>query len=110
VLRVQKTLEDVNIKLDSALTDVMGKSGRGMIEALIAGETNPAKPASLADRRVKGRLRNCEALRGRVTKHHRFLLRRHLNQIDALGAAMATIDTQMEPRATLAPEHAFLEF
>jgi hypothetical protein len=43
VLRVQKTLEDANIKLDSALTDVMGKSGRAMIEALIAGETNPAK-------------------------------------------------------------------
>jgi hypothetical protein len=53
VLRVQKTLEDANIKLDSALTDVMGKSGRAMIEALIAGETNPAKLASLADRRVK---------------------------------------------------------
>src|SRR6516164_6983071 len=43
VLRVQKTLEDANIKLDSVLTDLMGKSGRAMIEALIAGETNPAK-------------------------------------------------------------------
>ena len=42
-LRVQKTLEDANIKLDSVLTDLMGKSGRAMIEALIAGETNPAK-------------------------------------------------------------------
>jgi transposase len=97
VLRVQKTLEDANIKLDSALTDVMGKSGRAMIEALIAGETNPAKLASLADRRVKAspeKLR--EALRGRVTKHHRFLLRLHLNQIDALDAAMAMIDAQVE--------------
>jgi hypothetical protein len=54
VLRVQKTLEDANIKLDSVLSDVMGKSGRAMIEALIAGETNPTKLASLADRRVKG--------------------------------------------------------
>ena len=53
VLRVQKTLEDANIKLDSVLTDLMGKSGRAMIGALIAGETNPAKLASLADRRVK---------------------------------------------------------
>jgi len=97
VLRVQKTLEDANIKLDSVLSDVMGKSGRAMIEALIAGETNPTKLASLADRRVKGsqdELR--EALRGRVTKHHRFLLRLHLNQIDALAAAMATIDAQVE--------------
>ena len=97
VLRVQKTLEDANIKLDSVLSDLMGKSGRAMLEALIAGETNPAKLASLASRRVKAspeQLR--EALRGRVTKHHRFLLRLHLNQIDALDAAMATLDAQVE--------------
>ena len=54
VLRVQKTLEDANIKIDSVLSDLMGKSGRAMLEALIAGETNPTKLASLADRRVKG--------------------------------------------------------
>ena len=69
---------------------------------LIAGETNPAKLASLADRRVKAspeKLR--EAVRGRVTKHHRFLLRLHLNQIDALDAAMATVDAQVE--ANLGP-------
>jgi transposase len=97
VLRVQKTLEDANIKLDSVLADVIGKSGRAMIEALIAGKTNPAKLASLADRRVKAsseKLR--EALRGRVPKHPRFLLRLHLNQIDALEAAMAMIDAQVE--------------
>jgi transposase len=74
----------------------MGKSGRAMIEALIAGETNPAKLASLASRRVKAspaELR--EALRGRVTKHHRFLLRLHLDQIDALTVAMGRIDAQV---------------
>jgi transposase len=97
VLRVQKTLEDANIKLDSVLTDLMGKSGRAMLEALIAGETNPAKLAGLADRRVKASPEEFrEALRGRVTKHHRFLLRLHLNQIDALEAAMATLDAQVE--------------
>src|ERR1035438_9698261 len=102
VLRVQKTLEDANIKLDSLLSDLMGKSGRTMIEALIAGETNPAKLASLADRRVKASPEEFrEALRGRVTKHHRFLLRLHLNQIDALDAAMATLDAQVE--ANLGP-------
>src|SRR3954466_8596671 len=80
VLRVQKTLEDANIKLDSVLTDLMGKSGRAMIEALIAGEHNPATLASLADRRVKASPEEFrEALRGRATKHHRFLLRLHLN-------------------------------
>jgi transposase len=102
VLRVQKTLEDANIKLDSVLTDLMGKSGRAMLEALIAGETNPAKLGSLADRRVRASPEELrEALRGRVTKHHRFLLRLHLNQIDALDAAMATLDAQVE--ANLGP-------
>jgi transposase len=97
VLRVQKTLEDANIKLDSLLSDLMGKSGRAMIEALIAGEANPVKLASLADRRVKASPEELrEALRGRVTKHHRFLLRLHLNQIDTLDAAMATVDAQVE--------------
>ena len=102
VLRVQKTLEDANIKLDSVLSDLMGKSGRAMIEALITGETNPAKLASLADRRVKASPEEFrEALRGRVTKHHRFLLRLHLNQIDALDAATVTVDAQVE--ANLGP-------
>jgi transposase len=95
--RVQKTLEDANIKLDSVLSSLMTKSGRAMIEALIAGETNPVKLASLADPRVKASPEELrEALRGRVTKHHRFLLRLHLNQIVALGAAMATVDVQVE--------------
>jgi transposase len=97
ILRVQKTLEDANIKLDSVLTDVMGKSGRAIIEALIAGETNPAKLASLADRRVKASQEELrEALRGRVRKQHRFLLRLHLNQIDSLATAIATIDAEVE--------------
>jgi len=95
--RVQKILEDANIKLDSVLSSLMTKSGRAMIEALIAGETNPVKLASLADPRVKASPEELrEALRGRVTKHHRFLLRLHLNQIDALGAAIATVDAQVE--------------
>jgi transposase len=102
VQRIQKTLEDTNIKLDSVITDVMGKSGRAMIEALIAGETNPAKLVQLADPRLKASTAQlCKALRGRVTKNHRFLLRLHLGQIDALDAAIAAIDRQVE--ADLAP-------
>src|ERR1700738_2566035 len=96
VLRVQKTLEDANIKLDSVLTDLMGKSGRAIIEALIAGETNPVKLAGLADRRGKASPEKFrEALLGPVPKDHLFLLRLHLNQIDALDAAMATLDAQV---------------
>src|SRR5262249_55228509 len=102
VLRIQKTLEDANIKLDSVITDIMGVSGRKMIEALIAGEEDPAKLARLADRRVKASQESLrEALRGRVTKSHRFLLRLHLGQIDALDAAIAQLDREVE--AAIAP-------
>ena len=59
ILRIQKTLEDANIKLDSVVTDVMGLSGRKMIEALIAGEKGPAKLASLADPGSRPRNRPC---------------------------------------------------
>jgi len=96
ILRIQKTLEDANIKLDSVITDIMGLSGRKMIEALIAGEKDPAKLARLADRRVKASQETLrEALRGRVTRQHRFLLRLHLDQI-AFDAAIAKIDAEVE--------------
>src|SRR5215831_3716843 len=102
ILRIQKTLEDANIKLDSVITDIIGMSGRKMIEALIAGESDPAKLANLADRRVKASQPTLrEALRGRVTAQHRFLLRLHLDQIDALDAAIARIDREVE--ASIAP-------
>ena len=97
VQRLQKTLEDANIKLDSVITDIMGLSGRRMIEALIAGESDPERLAQLAHRRIKARpevLR--EALRGRVTRHHRFLLRLHLQQVDAINAAIEQIDQEVD--------------
>lgn len=97
VQRLQKTLEEANIKLESVLSDVMGRSGRAMIQALIAGETDPAKLAALAHPKVRApqaRLR--EALRGRVKRHHRFLLDLHLQQIDALDAGIAAIDREVE--------------
>jgi transposase len=102
VQRLQKTLEDANVKLASVLTDVTGTSGRAIIEAMIAGESDPERLATLAHRRVKappGRL--AEALRGRPTAHHRFLLRLHLRQIEFLEAAVAEIDQEVE--AALAP-------
>jgi transposase len=60
ILRIQKTLEDANIKLDSVISDVIGVSGRKMIKALIAGEMDPATLARLADHRVKASQRHCE--------------------------------------------------
>jgi transposase len=97
VQRLQKTLEDANLKLASVLADVTGVSGRAIVEALVAGETDPATLAAMAHQRVKARPeRMAEALRGRVTSHHRFLLRLHLRQIDALEAAVAEIDREVE--------------
>ena len=97
ILRIQKTLEDANIKLDSVITDIIGVSGRKMIEALIAGESDPAKLASFADRRLKASQQTLrQVLRGRVTAQHRFLLRLHLDQIDAFDAAIARIDREVE--------------
>ena len=102
ILRIQKTLEDANIKLDSVLSDLMGVSGRKMIEALIAGQRDPAKLARLADPRVQASQETLrQALRGRVTRQHRFLLRLHLDQIDGLDAAIAKIDREVE--AAIAP-------
>ena len=99
VQRLQKTLEDANIKLDSVVTDIIGMTGRAMLEALIVGETDPSKLAALAHPRIKAppaQLR--EALRGRIMKHHRFLLRLHLQQIDAIDTAIAEIDREVNER------------
>jgi transposase len=86
--RIQKTLEDANIKLDSVISNIVGISGRRMIEALIAGRTDPQALAALADGRLKATPAELEAsLRGRVTAHHRFMLRLHLDQLDALDGA-----------------------
>jgi len=97
IQRLQKTLEDGNIKLDSVISDVMGLSGRAMVEALIAGESDPDRLAELAHRRIKAPPEELhDALRGRVTKHHRFLLRLHLQQIDAIDGAIGEIDREVD--------------
>jgi transposase len=99
VQRLQKTLEDANIKLDSALSDVLGLSGRRMIEALIAGVSDPDDLVGLAHRRVKAPPETLrEALRGRVTAHHRFLLQLHLQQVDAIDAAIVQIDREVDAK------------
>jgi transposase len=95
--RIQKTLEDANIKLDSVITDIVGLSGRRMIEALIAGETAPEALAALAHGRIHATKAELEAaLRGRVTAHHRFMLQLHLDHLDAVNAAIARIDKEVD--------------
>ena len=99
VQRIDKILQDANLKLGSVLTDIMGQSGRAILEAIIAGETAPEKLAALTSKRVKAsRASIIEALRGKVTSNHRFLLKLHLGQTDALATAIAEIDTEVGER------------
>ena len=97
VQRIQKTLEDANLKLASVLTDIMGQSGRAVLAALAAGETDPERLRALVGPRVKASPEAIRAaLTGRPGPHHRFLLGLHLGQIDALAAAIAAIDAEVE--------------
>ena len=97
IQRIQKTLEEANIKLDSVISDIMGLSGRRMIEAMIAGVRNPHKLAALADRRIKASPKVLyDALHGRLTDHHRFMLELYLGQYDALSQAIAKIDDAVD--------------
>ena len=95
--RIQKTLEEANIKLGSVLSDILGKSGRAMLNAMVAGEIDPVKLAALAHKGVKASQEQLrEALRGRVNEPHRFLLHLHLEQIDRVDGAVTQLDDRVE--------------
>lgn len=95
-LRIQKTLEDANLKLTRVVTDMLGRSGRAILKALVAGQTDPERLADLARGRLKApRADLVDALHGRVTDHHRFMIQLHLTQIEALDAAVATIEARI---------------
>ena len=107
-LRIQKTLENANVKLTGLLSDILGVSGRAILQALIAGETHPERLAELARGRIKAsRADLAAALQGRVTAHHRFLLQLHLTQIDALEAAVREVEARLGE--ALAPFRAALD-
>lgn len=102
--RIAKVLEDANIKLATVVTDLLGKSSRRILEAMIAGETDPGRLAVLADRRLKAtREEMMAALEGRFTRHHAFLVREHLAMIDHLAERIASFEREVE--ALLVPFH-----
>lgn len=95
--RLRKVLEDANVKLDSVASNTLGVSGRLMIEALVAGEADPAVLASLA----KGRMRSKQAaliaaLEGQVRPHHRFLLRQWIGLLTTLEQHIAAAEEEIE--------------
>jgi transposase len=95
--RVEKLLEDAQIKLSVVASDIFGVSGRDMMAALIAGERDPKALAQLARRRMRAKLGLLEeAFVGYFTDHHAFLLAKMLARVDALGADIAELDGKIE--------------
>lgn len=95
--RIQKVLDTANLKITGVVSDILGASGRVMLRALIAGETNPERLADLAQGRLRAkRARLVEAFHGRVTPHHRRLLKLHLTLIEQIEAAVLELDGQLE--------------
>ena len=96
VQRIEKVLEDANLKLGVVLSDIVGQSGRAVLQAIIAGQAEPAELAARVSERVKAsRAEVQEALRGHIRPHHRFMLKLHLSHIDALDQAIATIEREV---------------
>lgn len=95
-LRIQKTLEHANLKLTGLLSNVLGVSGRAILQALVAGESDPERLADLVHARLKAsRADLVAALHGRVTAHHRFLLQLHLAHVDALERAVHEVEARL---------------
>ena len=97
--RLQAVLEDANVKLASVVTDVRGVSARAILDALLAGATDPTLLAELA----RGRLRTkrdelARAVVGRFTAHHAFLVTEHLSHLDYLEEAMARVSAEIADR------------
>jgi transposase len=95
--RIHKTLEDANIKLGAVASDIMGKSGRAMLDALVAGERDTAKLADLAQRRMRGKIPQLkQALQGYLTEHHVFLLQSLLGQLQFLEDEIAAYNQRID--------------
>jgi transposase len=95
--RIQKVLEDANVKLASVVSDIMGMSGRRIIQAIIEGESDPDKLAQLGNERLHhSHAQLAEALGGRVTSHHRFMLAQHMRMIDELKRSISEFDQRIE--------------
>jgi len=102
--RLQKTLEDTNLKLGDVVSDVMGKAAQMILRAVVDGETDSVRLADFAAGRVRASRETLErALTGKATAHHRFLLGEHLTQIEHLDEAIGRISEEIARRLTPEP-------
>jgi transposase len=99
--RIQKVLEDANIKLASVASDVLGASGRAMLNAIVQGESDPAVLADLAQKRLRAKLPELRlALTGCISDHHRFLLRQWLELLETFEHKIAEFDRQIDEKVS----------
>ena len=99
VQRIEKTLAEANVKLSSVISDIVGASGRRMIQAMIDGVRQPNKLAELAGKQIKATPKELyDALHGRLTDHHRFLLALHLKQWDSIDEMIRKLDVEIDQR------------
>ena len=99
--RIQKVLEDANIKLASVATDILGQSGCSILKALIAGEGDPERLAELARKRLRAKIPELRlALEGRLKAHHVFLLRRLLEHLTFVESQIAELEAEIDRRMT----------
>jgi transposase len=97
VNRIHKVLEDANIQLGAVASDILGVSGREMIEALIQGEQDTQKIADLARRQLRGKIPQLRlALEGTLNEHHQFLLKLYLQQYDEIEKWIGQLTERME--------------
>lgn len=95
--RIQKVLEDANIKLSSVASNTLGKSGRAMLDAIVAGEIDPERLADMALGHLRAKIPQLRlALEGRVREHHRFLLKRLLHQLRFIEGEIDLLDQRLE--------------
>jgi len=100
--RIQAVLEEANVKLSSAITDILGQSGRRILTAIVGGESDPDTLSALGSPRLAAsRSELSDALHGRIREHHRFLIGQHLKTIEQLEATITAFDARIE--AALAP-------
>jgi len=106
--RIHKVLEDANVKLAAVVSDVLGESGGRRLNALLAGESEADKLAALGSERLAASHEVlAEALHGKITPHHRFLLNQHLQMVEHLEKTVTEFEAQIE--AALNPCRAAVE-
>jgi transposase len=94
--RIDKTLEDPNLKLGVVASDVVGVSGRAMLDAIVQGETDPAVLAQMAKGTLRNKIPQLKlALEGKITDHHRFMLRQWMDMLDFLDRKIVLLEEQI---------------